>query len=92
MPERIYRPGDKVIVLSGECVEDYGPGWVRDMDEFVGRVMTVRRLCDVDNNWVKLEEDSYGWSFDAKYLDPVEDYNTDNCNLEQIDDFVNEFA
>lgn len=88
-----FNVGDRVLVLSperdaaGNEDVDYGPGWVRDMDDFVGRECTVRRITAA--GYILLSEDDDGWKFDPAFLirvnEPLEESN------EGISNFLGDF-
>lgn len=88
-----FNVGDKVLVLSperdanGNEGVDYGPGWMSDMDRYVGEVCTVRRITA--EGLIKLEEDNVDWSFDPDFLilmnEPLEESN------EEISNFLDAF-
>ena len=88
-----FNVGDRVLVLSperdaaGNEGTDYGPGWVGDMDHFVGRECTVMMINS--SGYILLSEDDAGWKFDPAFLilvnEPLEESN------EGISDFLGDF-
>lgn len=89
-----FNVGDKVMVLSpdrdanGNEGVEYGPGWLSDMDRYVGKVCTVRRTTN-PSGYIKLIEDGGDWSFDPNFLilmnEPLEESN------EEISNFLDAF-
>lgn len=89
-----FNVGDKVLVLSpdrdanGNEGVEYGPGWMSEMDRYVGEVCTV---CGItrQSEYIKLEEDNGYWSFDPDFLilmnEPLEESN------EEISNFLDAF-
>lgn len=89
-----FSVGDKVLVLSPDRDANgnegvvYGPGWLSDMDMYVGKVCTVRRITN-PCGYIKLIEDGGDWSFDPKFLIPMNE-QLEESN-EEISNFLDAF-
>lgn len=67
-----YKIGDKVIVIDGSDIDDYTSGFVKDMEEWVGRVVTIEGFDDVyGNGKIGYSVEECGWIFDERGLKDV---------------------
>ena len=73
IPVRKFKAGDRVRIkegVSSKTHRDIGPAFVEEMDDLIGKTMTVERDTDGDN-YVKCEG-TY-WSFIEEWLEPYEE-------------------
>jgi len=78
IPKRKFKKGDKVRIkkgISSKTHRDIGPAFVEEMDDFIGKTMTVERDTDGDN-YVKCE--GTHWSFIEDWLEPYEELKEDD--------------
>lgn len=52
-----YKVGDKVRVKDHPV--DVGPGWVIDMDEMLGEIVTISKVTP--RGWYRIEDSYYVW-------------------------------
>ena len=90
-----YKPGDKVIVLSGKDAETYAGSWYGDgMDCYVGRIFTVSSVLEADSGYpdgltaLSFVEDDGEYIFDSRYVVPV---TQTRQNAVEITGFLDEF-
>jgi len=70
IPKRKFKKGDKVRIkhgVSSKTHDNIDPSFVEDMDDLIGKTMTVDRYTDWDN-YVKCEGTEY--SFLEEWLEP----------------------
>lgn len=73
IPVRKFKAGDRVRIkegVSSKTHRDIGPAFVEEMDDLIGKTMTVDRYTDGDN-YVKCE--GTHWSFIEEWLEPYVD-------------------
>lgn len=67
-----YKIGDKVIVIDGSDIDDYTGGFVNNMEEWVGRVVTIEDFTD---DWgdgkIGYSVEECEWIFDERGLKDV---------------------
>lgn len=63
-----YKIGDKVIVIDGSDIDDYTSGFVNDMEEWVGRVVTIEGFDDRGDGKIGYFVEECGWTFDERGL------------------------
>lgn len=71
----MFQVGALVEVLDGSNIENYGPGWVRGMDNYVGCVYKVREVSKNKHWYILSEVDSseeIPFYWDEKGLIPYE--------------------
>ena len=72
IPVRKFKKGDKVRIkhgVSSKTHDNIGPAFVKEMDDLIGKTMTVDR-CNDGNNYVGCER--IYWSFLEDWLEPYE--------------------
>lgn len=52
-----YKVGDKVKVKDHPI--NVGPGWTSDMDEMLGKIVTIRKVTS--RGWYRIEDSYYEW-------------------------------
>ena len=70
IPQPKFKKGDKVRIkdgVSSKTHNNIGPVFMKDMDDLIGKTMTVDRYTD-DNNYV--ECDGIKWVFSEDWLEP----------------------
>lgn len=92
-----YKPGDKVMVLSGRDAETYAGSWYGDgMDCYVGRIFTVSSVLVSDDSYSRSDgltaltfvEDDGEYMFDSRYVVPA---LSDRPDCVEIEGFLDEF-
>ncbi len=81
IPKRKFKKGDKVRikeVVSSKTHNRVNPGFAGDMDELIGKTMTVDRYTDWDN-YVKCE--GIEWVFPEDWLEPYEELKEDDLAI-----------
>lgn len=67
-----YEIGQKVIVIDGSDIDDYTGGFVKDMEEWVGRVVTIEGFVDgYGNGKIGYTVEECEWTFDERGLKDV---------------------
>lgn len=70
--KHVLEVGTKVRILDGSNVNNYVCNWVDGMNKTVGEIGTVEKIDYYYHKlFVKLKE--FGWSYDPRYLEVVED-------------------
>ena len=82
IPVRKFKKGDKVRIKHGVSSKTHyniGPAFVGEMDDLIGKTMTVDR-CSDDNKYVGCE--GIYWSFLEEWLEPyVEELKMEEVSL-----------
>lgn len=66
-----YEIGQKVIVIDGSDIDDYTGGFVNDMEEWVGRVVTIENFTEFGDGTIGYSVEECGWTFDERGLKDV---------------------
>ena len=66
-----FKVGDKVRVLDGSQIENYTGGWVPGMDEYIGKVETIKRAEEFSDREGYCLNDFGGLIFDGRGLERV---------------------
>lgn len=64
-----FKVGDKVKILDGSKIQDFGGGWVDSMDKYIGEVAIIKSVYDGNCPCYKLEGIIYLW--DERGLAPA---------------------
>lgn len=78
-----FEVGDMAIIESGKEADikgAYGPGWVADMDEYVGQAHVINYITELEN----CTFEGIGWTFDLRYVTPiVDDFEINDTEFEE---------
>lgn len=66
-----YKVGEKVRVLDGSEAQHYAPGWVDEMNLYVGKTLEVKSQEAFFKSPIYKLVDGGGWSYDERYLAPA---------------------
>ncbi len=66
-----YKIGDKVIVIDGSDIDDYTGGFIHNMEEWVGRVVTIGDFTEYSDGKIGYSVEECGWTFDERGLKDV---------------------
>lgn len=66
-----YEIGQKVIVIDGSDIDDYTGGFVHDMEEWVGRVVTIGDFTEYGDGKIGYSVEECVWTFDERGLKDV---------------------
>lgn len=65
----MYKVGDKVKVIGYKPVTD-DPKWASSMDDFIGKVCTIREFVR-GKPYVHLKEDNGFYNFHIDWIEPI---------------------
>lgn len=66
--DKIFKPGDRVKVMTGKYIERYRGGWVDEMEKFVDCEFTVRSVPEKGLVNLNLPDGELDWNFDPRGL------------------------
>lgn len=66
-----YEIGQKVIVIDGSDIDDYTGGFIKDMEEYVGSVVTIENFTEYSNGRIAYNVEECVWDFDERGLKDV---------------------
>lgn len=66
-----YEIGQKVIVIDGSDIDDYTGGFVKDMEEYVGSVVTIENFTEYGDGKIAYDVEECRWTFDERGLKDV---------------------
>lgn len=66
-----YEIGQKVIVIDGSDIDDYTGGFVKDMEEYVGSVVTIENFTEYSDGKIAYNVEECRWTFDERGLKDV---------------------
>lgn len=66
-----YEIGQKVVVIDGSDIDDYTGGFVNDMKEYVGCVVTIENFTEYDDGKIGYSVEECCWTFDERGLKDV---------------------
>lgn len=65
-----FKKGDKVRILDGSNISNYTEGWVSDMNEYVGKVATIKSVnSSYPNGRVSYDMKEFYFTFDERGLE-----------------------
>ena len=73
IPVRKFKKGEKVRItegISSKTHDNVGPAFVKEMDDLIGKTMTIDRYTDEDSY---VECEGMYWSFLEEWLEPYEE-------------------
>lgn len=77
-----FKKGDKVRVLDGSKIERYFGTWTRGMNDYVGHEFCVDEIVEaVDRDGYYLSGEPYGYIFDERGLELVDDKKTPRIEI-----------
>lgn len=66
-----FKVGDKVRILDGSKINDYRGDWTSDMNNYIGKVCTIRKASEDKPTGYWMKEIDYIW--DERGLERIED-------------------
>ena len=62
MKKAKFKEGDKVIIKDGSKIKNYHGGWIRSMNEYVGKTGTISYVSEYnDSRGYRMKEYDYTW-------------------------------